>query len=169
MPVLSKPRVRLLQDFLVPHLDNQTFPDKLYWINRNKGIFGIFWRHQSSSKFIADDSAVFKEWAILKQLWNPRDEKALTKAKQRLRAALLKLKSVRCLSRGNEHRIYQILSYEDSHNSESDERSSPESNHLWNSLEMSLEELQTELFIDQLLNSNFNINETGTNDLGWCI
>ncbi|XP_054714398.1 interferon regulatory factor 3-like isoform X2 [Uloborus diversus] len=103
-------RARLLNDFLIPHLDHGTFGDKLMWINRCEGLFRIFWRHQSSSKFSPEDSIVFKEWALLKGLWDPYDDSNLTKAKQRLRAALLKLKTVKCVDKDNEFRLYQIIS-----------------------------------------------------------
>lgn len=47
---------------------------------------------------------------MVKGLWNPHDVKCTTKAKQRLRAALLKLKSVQRISKDNETRVYKIIS-----------------------------------------------------------
>ncbi|GFY49535.1 IRF tryptophan pentad repeat domain-containing protein [Trichonephila inaurata madagascariensis] len=68
---------------------------------------GIGGKHQSSSRFNAEDSVVYKEWAIAKRLWNP-DDKRSPIAKQRLRAALLKLRNVRCTRKENEYRVYKI-------------------------------------------------------------
>ncbi|GFQ71660.1 integrase catalytic domain-containing protein [Trichonephila clavata] len=101
-------RTKLLQDFLIPHLNRGTFREKLHWINRREGTFRILWKHQSSSRFNAEDCVVYKEWAIAKRLWNPDDKRSPTIAKQRLRAALLKLRNVRCTRKENEYRVYKI-------------------------------------------------------------
>ncbi|GFU57945.1 IRF tryptophan pentad repeat domain-containing protein [Nephila pilipes] len=101
-------RTRLLQDFLIPHLNMGTFREKLHWVNPEEGTFKILWKHQSSSRFRSEDSVVYMEWAKAKRLWDPSDKRSPTIAKQRLRAALLKLRNVRCTRRENEYRIYKI-------------------------------------------------------------
>ncbi|GIY10644.1 IRF tryptophan pentad repeat domain-containing protein [Caerostris darwini] len=101
-------RTRLLQDFLIPHLNNKTFGAKLYWTDASEGKFRILWKHQSSSRFEAEDSAVYREWAIKKGLWDPRNPRAPTIAKQRFRAALLKLRHVTILRKEHDYRDYKI-------------------------------------------------------------
>jgi len=149
-------KMKLLKDFLIPHLNNGTFKNKLFWVDKSKNIFCIFWRHQSSSKFLPDDSLVFREWAIAKGLWNPLDIKALTVAKQRLRAALLKLKNVKFIHRNLEYRFYKIIGNEDQVPHVQSERhycALWQRNDFVNDL--LTEELCEENFIDQLLADEF--------------
>ncbi|KAF8773815.1 interferon regulatory factor 4-like isoform X2 [Argiope bruennichi] len=162
-------RTRLLQDFLIPNLDNGTFREKLFWVNREKGIFRISWKHQSSSRFRSEDTEVYKQWAIVKRLWNPYHRKAHTMAKQRLRAALLKLKHVRCTYKDSEYREYQIdISPDEAYaaNTSSNDSNAPwlhppirqsssETDESDQSLDYSYEDyLESDEFIDQFLRSN---------------
>ncbi|CAL1285471.1 unnamed protein product [Larinioides sclopetarius] len=162
-------RKRLLQDFLIPSLDNETFKEKLYWVDRQMGVFRILWKHQSSSHFRSEDSEVYKQWAIAKRLWNPYNKKAHTMAKQRLRAALLKLKHVRCIKRDSQYREYQIdISPDETYATHTPtdnfvttwpypphRQSSNDTDESDQSLDYSYEDyLESDEFIDQFLRSN---------------
>ncbi|XP_015917080.2 interferon regulatory factor 8 isoform X1 [Parasteatoda tepidariorum] len=147
-------RIKLLQNFLIPHLNWGTFGDKLYWINRESKIFFFHWRHQSSSQFRPDDSKVYKEWAVVKGLWNADDTKAICKAKQRVRAALLKLRCIKCIKKTNDYRIYKILNEEERKKSE--EHFEIQNSNFGHSTHFLLEHLQEEeilheIFMEKLL------------------
>ncbi|KAG8181769.1 hypothetical protein JTE90_018076 [Oedothorax gibbosus] len=156
------PRVRLLQDFLIPHLDRGTFHDKLCWVDRNRGVFKIFWRHQSSSRFSAQDSIVFQEWAVAKGLWDPHNPRGPTIYKQRMRAALLKLKNVRCISKDSEARIYRIMlnstyeALEDKFTTFFQNSSYYETFFTGDNEEWNYELLQSDTFIEQIINMDFS-------------
>ncbi|XP_022686881.1 uncharacterized protein LOC111259263 isoform X2 [Varroa jacobsoni] len=83
---------KLIQDFLLPHLDNGTFGNRLVWVDRSSGTFAMSWSHKNGAEWRVDDCIVFREWDRLKkrdvvethpQYW--------MESKQRFRAALAKV------------------------------------------------------------------------------
>lgn len=82
---------RLMQDFLLPHLDSGTFGERLQWIDRPKGIFQIGWYHKSAAQWTNDDCVVFLEWDRLKKRPVAHSPQYWMEAKQRFRAALGKV------------------------------------------------------------------------------
>ncbi|XP_077525064.1 uncharacterized protein LOC144136543 [Amblyomma americanum] len=77
--------------FLFDHLEGATFGERLRWVDREAGVFQIFWRHgNGSSSTPEEDCAVFMAWHHYK---NRRIKKcAPMEAKQRFRAAMHKMK-----------------------------------------------------------------------------
>lgn len=82
---------RLMQDFLLPHLDSGTFGERLQWIDRQNGIFQIGWYHKSAAQWTNDDCVVFLEWDRLKKRPVAHSPQYWMEAKQRFRAALGKV------------------------------------------------------------------------------
>uniref|UniRef100_A0A2R5L8Y5 Putative 52 kd repressor of inhibitor of protein kinase n=1 Tax=Ornithodoros turicata TaxID=34597 RepID=A0A2R5L8Y5_9ACAR len=87
----SKKGPRLMQDFLLPHLDRGTFGDRLKWIDRANGIFQIGWYHKNGAEWKNDDCIVFLEWDRLKKRPVAQSPHYWMEAKQRFRAALGKV------------------------------------------------------------------------------
>lgn len=81
----------LLCNFLVQHLDAQTFGDRLSWVDKEKGVFQILWEHGNSCTLDPDkDHAVFIAWDKLKCR---RPTGGVQKgSKQRFRVAINKMK-----------------------------------------------------------------------------
>ncbi|XP_064485559.1 uncharacterized protein LOC135398038 [Ornithodoros turicata] len=104
----------LLRDFLVPSLEDGTYGCQLYWVNKEANIFQITWEHQGKKNWKEQRGAVFKDWSVKKRRWNANDPERMSKAKQRIRSALDKLRNVRRLwgANGCEYRMYQILTDE---------------------------------------------------------
>lgn len=82
---------RLMQDFLVPHLDSGTFGERLQWIDRQSGVFQIGWYHKNAAQWTNDDCVVFLEWDRLKKRPVAHSSQYWMEAKQRFRAALGKV------------------------------------------------------------------------------
>ncbi|KAH6921636.1 hypothetical protein HPB50_003654 [Hyalomma asiaticum] len=87
----SRKGPRLMQDFLIPHLDSATFGDRLKWVNRDEGIFQIGWYHKNAAQWTNDDCVVFLEWDKLKKRPVAQSPHYWMEAKQRFRAALGKV------------------------------------------------------------------------------
>lgn len=87
----SRKGPRLMQDFLIPHLDSATFGDRLKWVDRDQGIFQIGWYHKSAAQWTNDDCVVFLEWDKLKKRPVAHSPHYWMEAKQRFRAALGKV------------------------------------------------------------------------------
>lgn len=100
--------IKLVRDFIVPNLDSKKFDNKLEWIDRERGIFGLNWIHKSNSQYSNEDGIVYEQWSQIKQLWNPHDPKAISKAKQRFRAALRKQRNLEKVEHCKNYRKYQI-------------------------------------------------------------
>lgn len=78
-----------LLHFLFGHLEQETFGERLLWLDRPAGVFQILWKHGNSPTTTPDeDSAVFAMWHNKKNRQRPY---CLAEAKQRLRVALLKM------------------------------------------------------------------------------
>ncbi|XP_077525044.1 uncharacterized protein LOC144136532 [Amblyomma americanum] len=77
--------------FLFDHLEGATFGERLRWLDREAGVFQIFWRHgNGSSSTPEEDCAVFMEWHHYKT--RRTKECSPMEAKQRFRAAMNKMK-----------------------------------------------------------------------------
>lgn len=104
----SFPKLLLVQDFLIPCLEDERYGRDLVWMNRRKGIFRINWVHQGSRAWSTDQGAVFKDWVHIKSGWQKDDPSGMVKAKQRVRAAFLKSPHLKRIYKCNQYRIYQI-------------------------------------------------------------
>lgn len=82
---------RLMQDFLLPHLDIGTFGERLQWVDRSNGVFQIGWYHKNAAQWTNDDCVVFLEWDMLKKRPVAQTPQYWMEAKQRFRAALGKV------------------------------------------------------------------------------
>ncbi|XP_037271623.2 uncharacterized protein LOC119163673 isoform X1 [Rhipicephalus microplus] len=87
----SRKGPRLMQDFLIPHLDSATFGERLKWVDRDQGIFQIGWYHKNAAQWTKDDCVVFLEWDKLKKRPVAHNSHYWMEAKQRFRAALGKV------------------------------------------------------------------------------
>lgn len=87
----SRKGPRMMQDFLLPHLDDGTFGNRLKWVDRDNGIFQIGWYHKSAAQWTNDDCVVFLEWDKLKKRPVAQSPHYWMEAKQRFRAALGKV------------------------------------------------------------------------------
>ncbi|TGZ59113.1 hypothetical protein CRM22_009274 [Opisthorchis felineus] len=82
-------RVRL-RPWLESRLD-QGWIDGLSWIDKEKGIFKIPWKHHSKHTWTEEDAAIFKDWAVVTGRFRPGvDEPDWPMWKTRLRCALNK-------------------------------------------------------------------------------
>ncbi|CAN8001147.1 unnamed protein product [Ixodes hexagonus] len=97
---------RMMQDFLLPHLDKGTFGERLQWVDRANGIFQIGWYHKNAAQWTKDDCVVFLEWDRLKKRPVAQNPHYWMEAKQRFRAALGKVTfgwaQPRCKATGGE-------------------------------------------------------------------
>ncbi|GBN56937.1 hypothetical protein AVEN_13199-1 [Araneus ventricosus] len=107
---MTRMRRRLLEDFIIPALDSEKYGNKLYWLNKEKRIFRIYWSHKNAAKWTSEDTRVFQDWDRLKGHYKPEGRNYFMCAKQRFRAALYKLsKYVRQLKCSEKfHRDYQL-------------------------------------------------------------
>ncbi|KAL1473325.1 hypothetical protein MTO96_003872 [Rhipicephalus appendiculatus] len=103
----------LLRDLIVPSLDNKCYGDDLKWVDRTTGRFLIRWTHQSSRNFNREDPNVFQDWSVKKGKWVDKEPNRLSKAKQRMRAAFLKLPNLLREKKSTDHRIYRIKNIDD--------------------------------------------------------
>ncbi|XP_042142803.1 uncharacterized protein LOC115319748 isoform X2 [Ixodes scapularis] len=104
----SSAKLLLVQDFLIPCLEDERYGRDLVWMKRQKGIFCINWMHQGSRAWSKDQGAVFKDWVHIKSGWQKDDPLGMVKAKQRIRAAFSKSPHLKCIYKCNRYRIYQI-------------------------------------------------------------
>lgn len=51
---------RLIEDFLLPALNDEKYGDLLKWIDRDKRYFSIRWSHKNAAKWTLADTAVFQ-------------------------------------------------------------------------------------------------------------
>ncbi|GIY45025.1 IRF tryptophan pentad repeat domain-containing protein [Caerostris extrusa] len=83
-----RPTIKLIPDFILPHLERQTYGRHLIWEDEKEGSFKISRIHQSSELWSDDCIGVYKAWSLEKKLWKSDDDKRITKAKHRLITAL---------------------------------------------------------------------------------
>ncbi|XP_015927398.1 uncharacterized protein [Parasteatoda tepidariorum] len=101
---------RLIEDFLLPALDDGRYGELLKWIDKDNCYFSIRWSHKNAAKWSLDDTAVFQDWDKLKGHYHPEVKGYYMQAKQRFRAALYKLNSVRRLPCDDKHvKKYQLI------------------------------------------------------------
>ncbi|CAL1278699.1 unnamed protein product [Larinioides sclopetarius] len=108
---MTRMRRRLLEDFIIPALDSGKYGNKLYWLNKEKRIFRIYWSHKNAAKWTMDDTVVFQDWDKLKGHYKPEGRNYFMCSKQRFRAALYKLspyvRQLKCPEKF--HRDYQLI------------------------------------------------------------
>ncbi|KAL1473321.1 hypothetical protein MTO96_003868 [Rhipicephalus appendiculatus] len=98
----------LLEDFLVPKLDEEFYGKDLEWVDRSRGKFFISWKHLGSKSFNREGPNVFRDWSVMKGTWDDQVPSALSDAKHRVRDAFHKLPDITLLEDGTDHRIYRI-------------------------------------------------------------
>ncbi|GFY59251.1 IRF tryptophan pentad repeat domain-containing protein [Trichonephila inaurata madagascariensis] len=94
-----RPTFKLIPDFIIPHLERQTYGRHLIWEDKTKGSFKVSRIHQSSELWSDECIAVYKAWSLKKKLWKPDDDKNITKAKHRLITALRRSPVIEVLSK----------------------------------------------------------------------
>ncbi|KAG8190387.1 hypothetical protein JTE90_022030 [Oedothorax gibbosus] len=108
--VMTRIGRRLIEDFLLPALNDQRYGELLKWVDRDKRHFSIRWSHKNAAKWTLADTAVFQDWDKLKGHYRPEIKGYYMQAKQRFRAALYKLSSVRKLPCEDKHvKKYQLM------------------------------------------------------------
>ncbi|XP_054715470.1 uncharacterized protein LOC129224947 [Uloborus diversus] len=101
---------RLIEDFLLPALNEQKYGDLLKWVDKDKCYFSIRWSHKNAAKWTLADTAVFQDWDKLKGHYHPEIKGYYMQAKQRFRAALYKLNTVIKLPCEDKHvKKYQLI------------------------------------------------------------
>ncbi|GFT12876.1 IRF tryptophan pentad repeat domain-containing protein [Nephila pilipes] len=101
---------RLVQDFLLPALEDKKYGKLLEWIDRDKQVFGLVWSHKNASNWTFSDTIVFQDWDKLKGHYRPEVKGYFMQAKQRFRAALYKLDSVKKINVKHKHlNVYQLV------------------------------------------------------------
>ncbi|GIY71798.1 IRF tryptophan pentad repeat domain-containing protein [Caerostris extrusa] len=81
-------KILILEDFLIPALNDNRYGDILKWTDKTKGEFSIKWSHGNSQKWETADSIVFQDWDKLKNKFKPEQPGYYNDAKQRFRCAL---------------------------------------------------------------------------------
>ncbi|KAG8195024.1 hypothetical protein JTE90_008195 [Oedothorax gibbosus] len=126
---------KLLEDFLIPALDDRTYGHLLEWerdIKLEAGaegstwvVFRIAWMHKAKSTWRLSDLRVFLDWDALKDRYPPPGsvcqgrpppgsvyDKFLVYSKQRLRSALRNISYVSELPPEGDYKRYRILDLE---------------------------------------------------------
>ncbi|OQR69972.1 hypothetical protein BIW11_11936 [Tropilaelaps mercedesae] len=108
-PQSQKKGPKLIQDFLLPHLDNETFGNRLVWVDRPAGTFAMSWSHKNGAEWRVDDCIVFREWDRLKQREVAENHPQYwMESKQRFRSALAKV-SIPCTTDSEEFKSSKIF------------------------------------------------------------
>ncbi|GFS79154.1 IRF tryptophan pentad repeat domain-containing protein [Nephila pilipes] len=118
-----RPTFKLIPDFIIPHLERQTYGRHLIWEDRKNGSFKVSRIHQSSELWSDDCIAVYKAWSLKKKLWKPDDDKKITKAKHRLITALRRSPVIEVLSKEPAYYRFRFI-----HPNASGKKSSSDSN-----------------------------------------
>ncbi|GFY72543.1 IRF tryptophan pentad repeat domain-containing protein [Trichonephila inaurata madagascariensis] len=107
---MSRAGRRLVEDFLVPALNSEKYGDLLKWLNKEEKIFSIKWSHKNASNWQHHDTIVFQDWDKLKGHFRPERKGYYMQAKQRFRAALYKLDTVKRLEPlDKSQNVYQLI------------------------------------------------------------
>lgn len=104
-----RPTFKLIPDFIIPHLERQTYGRHLIWEDKKKGSFKVSRIHQSSELWSDDCIDVYKAWSLKKKLWKPDDDKNITKAKHRLITALRRSPVIEVLSKEPAYYRFQFI------------------------------------------------------------
>lgn len=115
-------RICIIEDFIIPSLENRKYGRLLEWVDEEEGIFQVYWSHKSCSKWNEDEFTVFIDWSLAKGK-NQMEANFYTDSKGRFRSALYKLKSkVICLkSFDKKYRRYQLKDYKKNNKIEYDQ------------------------------------------------
>ncbi|XP_067133993.1 uncharacterized protein [Centruroides vittatus] len=103
-----------IEDFIIPHLRNNTFGKLLEWHNEEQGIFKVSWTHKSGGDWKEEDFQVFVAWSKINNLFDENDPKCYTCAKDRFRSSLYKLKNKVLpvkTSKKSKYRLYQLKKF----------------------------------------------------------
>ncbi|XP_065294185.1 uncharacterized protein [Dermacentor albipictus] len=110
LPPRLAPRRRRFIRFLLPRLYNRRYGQDLEWIDQEEGTFRIRWSQDQGISQRDPPVQFFKDWAVLKRIWNEADPKNLDKAKDRVRVALLNIRYVKQIK--SEHKNYRCFRIE---------------------------------------------------------
>ncbi|XP_076470212.1 interferon regulatory factor 9-like [Babylonia areolata] len=110
----SRARQRL-KPWLEAQINSGRFPG-LAWVDRNKGIFRITWKHGGRADWSEQDALIFREWAIHTGRYREgTDNPDWPSWKTRLRCALNKLPDIQelkdrsCYDEPNPYRVYKFV------------------------------------------------------------
>ncbi|ETE70933.1 Interferon regulatory factor 3, partial [Ophiophagus hannah] len=78
----------LLVPWLIEQLNNQRYPG-VSWLNSEKTLFRVPWKHASRQSINPRDFQIFEDWAIARHLYNPEtDPRTPSEWKRNFRSAL---------------------------------------------------------------------------------
>ncbi|XP_067122829.1 uncharacterized protein, partial [Centruroides vittatus] len=110
-------KISLIEDFIFPKLEDESFGHALEWENRNEGTFVMFWPHKSRRKWKETDFVVFAEWDRKKGNYKPKKQGYWTNAKGRLRSAFCRLSNkiefLGKVSKSMPYRRYRLKNIDD--------------------------------------------------------
>ncbi|OCT73072.1 hypothetical protein XELAEV_18036051mg [Xenopus laevis] len=99
--------------WVLSQIDSQRFPG-LEWMNQERTLFRVPWKHGSRQDLCEDNYKIFKAWAIVSGKYNPqRDEPDLPTWKRNFRSALRQNNGVRMIQNNslepvNPHKVYEL-------------------------------------------------------------
>ncbi|GIY79955.1 IRF tryptophan pentad repeat domain-containing protein [Caerostris darwini] len=101
-------KITILEDFLIPALNDNRYGDILKWTEKTKGEFTMKWSHGNSHKWETTDCIVFQDWDKLKKKYTPDEPGYYNTAKQRFRCALNSKNIIRVnFHKGKENETFQ--------------------------------------------------------------
>ncbi|XP_058035501.1 interferon regulatory factor 3 isoform X2 [Ahaetulla prasina] len=103
----------LIVPWLIERLDNQQYPG-VSWLNSEKTLFRIPWKHASRQSINPKDFQIFEDWAIARHLYNPQtDPRTPTEWKRNFRSALNRKDGIEVVEDKSTdpedpHKVYEI-------------------------------------------------------------
>ncbi|XP_013927360.1 PREDICTED: interferon regulatory factor 3 [Thamnophis sirtalis] len=103
----------LIVPWLIEQLDNQRYPG-VSWLNSEKTLFRIPWKHASRQSINPRDFQIFEDWAIARHLYKPEtDPRTPSDWKRNFRAALNRKDGIEMVEDNSTdpedpHKVYKI-------------------------------------------------------------
>uniref|UniRef100_A0A2D4HT07 IRF tryptophan pentad repeat domain-containing protein n=1 Tax=Micrurus lemniscatus lemniscatus TaxID=129467 RepID=A0A2D4HT07_MICLE len=103
----------LLVPWLIEQLNNQRYPG-VSWLNLEKTLFRVPWKHASRQSINPRDFQIFEDWAIARHLYNPeRDCRTPSEWKRNFRSALnrkdgIEMVEDKSTDPEDPHKVYKI-------------------------------------------------------------
>ncbi|XP_026566600.1 interferon regulatory factor 3 isoform X2 [Pseudonaja textilis] len=103
----------LLVPWLIEQLNNQRYPG-VSWLNSEKTLFRVPWKHASRQSINPRDFQIFEDWAIARHLYNPEiDPRTPSEWKRNFRSALNRKEGIEMVEDKSTdpedpHKVYKI-------------------------------------------------------------
>uniref|UniRef100_A0A8C6VPL0 IRF tryptophan pentad repeat domain-containing protein n=1 Tax=Naja naja TaxID=35670 RepID=A0A8C6VPL0_NAJNA len=103
----------LLVPWLIEQLNNQRYPG-VSWLNSEKTLFRVPWKHASRQSINPRDFQIFEDWAIARHLYNPEtDARTPSEWKRNFRSALnrkdgIEMVEDKSTDPEDPHKVYKI-------------------------------------------------------------